>query len=382
MKEEKINFKKITLYVISIIIFIWALFNLSLVGNILSYVIAVLFPFLLGTLFALILNIPMKFFERKFRGKKDTKINKLKRGIALILSVILIILVIALIIVLILPQLIKVTQGIISHIPYYQEQLNNILDKLELRFPDVSFVRVRESISTSILNLKDGVINQIPSLLNSTVSIATTAIGVVMNFIIAVVFAFYILMDKERLKQQLTKVAYAYLKESKARKIIHTVKAFVRCFSDFVSAQFMEVIIISTICSIGLSILRMPYAVPVGILVGICAIIPFIGTTIGMIIGAILIVSVSPIKTVVFVVFILIIQQIDGNIIYPRVVGNRVGLPGIWVIFAIVIGSSLFGIIGAIIAVPIGSTIYFLIKEKIKRSEILNDKNNKKELID
>ena len=177
----------------------------------------------------------------------------------------------------------------------------------------------------------------------------------------------YIFIDKEKLQEQAKRIIKAYLGEEKAEKIISIGKVSNNIFKSFFTVQCLEATILGVLCILGMLILRIPYAVPIGVLVGVTALIPVVGCFIGVIIGAILIVSVIPIKVITFIIFVIILQQIEGNLIYPRVVGGQVGLPGMWVLVAVSVGGSLGGILGMLIGVPIASIIYTLVKKDVNK---------------
>ena len=367
MKQEGISLKKWVPIIFVSILFYWGLFNYKIVGELLSYVIGVLFPFILGTFLALIINIPMRFFEIKIlsRGKK---IKKFTRVLSLLISVLIISLSIYFIILLVVPKLVEVIKTLIDNIPYYKIQIKNIINTLESKYPNLDLNSIQDKILSSLDGLKTIAFDKMPLIVNSGFKIAKGLVGFVTNVIIALVFAIYLLLDKEKIKYQSDRLIKAFFKR-KHESIIKVERLSIVSFSNYVTAQVFEAIILGTLCTIGLLLLKVPYAVPIGVLVGVTALIPIVGAFIGMFIGSILIVSVSPIHVLIFIVYLILLQQIESNVIYPKVVGNKVGLPGILVLFAITIGGSLMGIIGMLLAVPVASVIYSLIKEKLNERD-------------
>jgi len=262
---------------------------------------------------------------------------------SLIFAILVIVLVITLVITLILPELVDIAKLLIDNIPHFVEQINELINKFEGDIPEL------KDFSLNSENLKNEVMAYIPELLTSSVSIISNVVMAVANFFIAVIFSIYILLDKEKLQRQLTKLIQAYLPKERANRIMKIGSEANIVFRKFFTVQCLEATILGVLCIIGMWIFRIPYAMPIWILIGVTALVPIVGAFLGIIIGAILIVSVAPIKVITFIVFVLILQQIEGNIIYPKVVGSSVGLPGIWVLVAVTLGGSLGGILGMLV---------------------------------
>ena len=366
MKKEEIK-KWITLIIVAIIGY-WTINNFKVVGEILSNILNIIFPFILGGSLAFILNIPMTFFENKMlkqKKKKQSKNLKLIRIFSIFFAIVVILVVVTLIVTLIVPELIDIVNLLTDNIPYYVEEISKLIQEHSDKLTNINSVIVNKDID--IENIKNQILSQIPGLLTSSISIVGSIFSGIATFFIAIVFAIYILVDKEKLQEQSKKILYAYLKKEKADKLINIGKVANNTFKNFFTVQCLEATILGTLCMIGMLILRIPYAMPIGVLIGVTALIPVVGAFIGIIIGAILILSVSPIKVITFVIFVLILQQIEGNLIYPRVVGNSVGLPGMWVLVAVSVGGSLGGILGMLIGVPIASIIYTLVKKDVNK---------------
>lgn len=374
MENNRKDFKNWIILIIIAIIVYWSINNLSTIGNLFSNVFNIIFPFVLGGCLAFVLNIPMTFFEKKLlkdkKGKKGkkaknkkTKNKKIVRIISIIFAIVVIVLVLALIVTLIVPKLVDIVNLLIDNMPYYLEELTKLLEKYGTNITDIN--SIIQNANIDIEEVKNEIINKIPSLLTSSISLVGGIISGITTFFIAIVFAIYILMDKEKLQEQATKVLYAYLTKEKANKIINIAKVSKNTFKSFLTVQCLEATILGTLCIIGMLILRIPYAVPIGVLIGVTALIPVVGAFIGVIIGAVLIVSVDPIKVITFVIFVLILQQIEGNLIYPRVVGNSIGLPGMWVLAAVSIGGSIGGILGMLLGVPVVTIIYTLLRKNV-----------------
>jgi len=365
MKKETSDFKKWLIIIVIAIIGYWSINNLSTVGSFLKNILNIVFPFLLGGCLAFILNIPMAFFERKIlnTNKKKSRNKKVVRIFSIIFAIIVILLVLTLIVTLILPELIDIVNVLIDNIPYYVQELTNFTEKYEKELPDINTLVQNIDIAT----LKTQIIEKVPTLLTSSISIVSKIISGITTFFIAIIFAIYILIDKDKLQEQANKVIYAYFNKKRADKIVNIGKTINNTFKNFFTVQCLEATILGTLCMLGMFALRIPYAVPIGVLIGVTALIPIVGAFIGIIIGAILILSVSPIKVITFVIFVLILQQVEGNLIYPRVVGSSVGLPGMWVLVAVSVGGSIGGIVGMLIGVPVASIIYTLLKSDVNK---------------
>ena len=369
--EENKNFKKWTKIIFLGILLYWALFNIKTVGNILGTIFSILFPLILVAFISLILNVPMRFFEGKFKGKnKKGKVTLIERVLAILLSIFIIIFIVTLVVNLIVPELINVVKLLINNIPYYREELNNLFFKMQTNHPDLDLAGIQEIVNTNLDSIKDNLINNIPDIMSSSLKVVKGMFSGIAQFFIALVFSFYLLTGKDRLRIQTIRFAHTYLKE-KADSCIKVFDLLVNNFSNFIGAQCVEATVLGGLCILGMLILRIPYAVTIGVLVGVTALVPIVGAFIGMAVGAILILSVSPIKVIVFIVFLTILQQIENNVIYPRVVGNKIGLPGIWVLVSITIGGSLMGVPGMLMGVPIGTTIHTLVNEKMDKTELV-----------
>jgi predicted PurR-regulated permease PerM len=360
-KEDKDLKKGIILILVAGITYL-VVNNIETVGAILGKALNIIFPFVLGACLAFLINIPMSYFERKIKkiknkdGKIMVKNKPLLRVISLVASFLIVAFIIFLIINLIVPELVNIVKMLINNVPYYVEEINKMLKDTELL----------SEINVNTESLKDEITNAVPNLVSSSITIITGIIGTISNLVIGIIFAIYILLSKEKLIYQTKKLMFTYMKREVANKVIRIARVSSETFKNFFTVQCLEATILGTLCVLGMLILNIPYAIPIGVLVGVTALIPIVGAFIGVIIGAILIVSVDPIKVITFIVFFLILQQIEGNVIYPKVVGTSVGLPGMWVLFAVTIGGSLGGIVGMLIGVPIASVIYSIIKDDVK----------------
>lgn len=367
--DKKEEYKNIIKILLILLIGYWIVNNVNIIGNIIIKIFQILFPFVLGTCIAFILNIPMKFFESKLSNLKIKKRRFLKskkalRILALALSIIIIACILIFIINLIVPELVNIGKILIDNIPNYLSQIEELIpeDKKDIS----NFI---EELDIDTQNVKEQIINSISGLLFSSVNLITGIISGITTFIVALIFSIYILTSKEKLQNQLERILKVYLKKEVVEKIFYIGRITNNTFSKFFTVQCFEAIILGSLSIIGMLILKIPYAVSIGILIGVTALIPILGAFIGIIVGAILICSVDYLKVIPFIIYILILQQVEGNIIYPKVVGNSIGLPSIWVLVAVSVGGSLFGIVGMLLGVPIASALYTIIKNDVEMRE-------------
>ena len=368
MNLNKENLKKIRGLIVFTVILLIALWNYSLILDVLGQGVGIVYPFLLGGAIAFVINVPMSFFEEKlFQNQmmKNKKVaQRLARPVSLIITLIVVVSVIGLVVFGVLPKLgdtfISIGKGIQSFMPKAQSWAEEIFHNNK---------EIKEWLDSLTLDW-DKIINEVvkfftsgaSSVLGSTFVVARRIASGITTFVIAFVFACYILLQKEKLNIQIRKVMYAYMKEDLVKKVLDVCSLSYRTFSNFLTGQCLEAVILGTMFVIGMGILQMPYAMLIGVLIAFTALIPIFGAFIGCVVGAFLILTVAPMKALVFVIMFLILQQIEGNLIYPRVVGSSVGLPSIWVLAAVSIGASLMGIVGMLVFIPIVSVLYALLR--------------------
>lgn len=375
MKDSKLKNQ----FIIStyIVVLAFLLLNIKSIGNILIQSISVLKPFIIGIAIAFLINIPMKFFESKLinptlkKSKlKDTK--TISRILSLILTLIILFIFISAFVNFVVPQLIKSTSSLVSKVPQY-------IDSLQTYIPNyLSHINISSSIHSSLLSGVEKVSNFVIKFANYFISnILSITFGVtsaITNFVIGFIIAIYILLSKEKLLVQCKKIAYAFLSESYAKKLIGVSHLVSFKFSRFIAGQCMDGVILGILCFIGMTIFDMPYAILISCIIAIADLIPIFGTFIGSAIAAFIIFMVKPITALYFIIMIVIIQQIEGNLVYPFVVGNSIGLSSFWILVPIFVGSSTFGVLGIIIGVPLFSVIYTLasgyINNKLKEKNI------------
>ena len=376
MKEEGYDIKKIVLVIFCAIVLYTISQNISNILNILTTILNIFLPFVLGCVIAFILNIPMNIIEGNIFKIKAVKANKrllkIVRPVSMIISIFFVIAILYIALSIVLPDLISMLidlgNGIEKSIPEVKVWLMDLFenDQRFIKFIENTEIDIKSIMNGALIFFKSGAL----TLLSSSVSI----VGVVVNFIISIIFACYILLQRESLARQIKKVLYAFFSKEKTEYILYVGRLSYKTFSSFINGQCIDAIILGIMFFISMTILKLPYALLIGVLISVTALIPLVGAFIGCIVGAILIFVQSPMQAIIFIVLFLVLQQIEGNLIYPKIVGDSVGLPSIWVLLAITVGGGLMGVVGMIISVPLISVLYNLFKEWI------NNKLNEKEI--
>lgn len=354
------------LSVSTIIVFYLSLSKIDMVTSKLSQIIIILQPFIMGFVIAYLLDFILRFFENKlFETKwfKKTKIKK-KRALGLALTYLITFLLLKLFIQFVLPQLIESIVGLVNDVPSYINKstgiINELFDKLNLSEEYLSLV------NDNLKKIVDYTINVATDLLPLLGNLVKNILASIWNIVLGLVISIYLLKDKERFLSLSRKVTYAILSKSKANKVIEVVNKSNYTFGKFISGKLLDSFIVGIATFATLKVFNMPYAILIAVIIGVTNIIPFFGPFIGAIPSFLIILIVSPIKAIWFLVIILVIQQIDGNLISPRILGKSMGISAFWILFAIMVAGKFFGIGGMIIGVPMFAVIYSLIKEFIE----------------
>lgn len=367
MHIEKRTLRNIFLGVFGCIILYWILHETARVKTTLDFVFNIISPFFLGSALAFILNVPMRTIENLFRRIKN---SSLRRVTALLMTIFVLLLVLMLVFWLLIPQVIETVQSLIP-------KLNTFFAKVEVTFTQFissnpQLMEWLKDTGLGKLNLAELVQKSI-SILGSSVSTilsgALSAIGnisgALVDVVIALVFAIYCLFQKETLARQGRKLIYAYLPERFCDNTIRILRLTNSTFSNFLSGQCVEVVILGCMFAVSMAVFRMPYIPLVSVLVAVTAFIPVVGAWVGCAFGAFFILVANPLQAVWFVIMFLVLQQIENNLIYPRVVGTSIGLSGMWVLVAVAIGGELMGVAGMFLMIPIASVLYTLLREAI-----------------
>ena len=353
------------------IILYWLLHETDRVQNFFSFLYRIFMPFALGAALAFILNVPMRGIERHL---KKIKSDSARRVVAMILTFLLLLLILALVFYLLIPQLVETVVSLVSRLPDFFARIQKSIEKFLNENPVVWewIVENTDFEKWDLANIDwPGILhrvmtavgNSLATILNGTVNaIGTVADGIV-NLVIGIVFSLYCLFRKEILARQGRKLVYSFLPEKAGDTIVRVMRLTNSTFSNFISGQCVEACILGCMFAVSMMIFRMPYVPLVSVLVAVTALVPVVGAFVGCVLGAFFILVNDPVMAFWFIVMFLILQQIENNMIYPRVVGTSIGLPGMWVLVAVSIGGEIMGIAGMLLMIPLASVCYALLRE-------------------
>lgn len=331
-----------------------------------TWLLHLLLPLVIGVVIALIINVPLRPLEQRlFRSSKNPRLQAMRRPLCIVLALVVIFGVFSAVVGMVIPELgeafvvlgrgarqtVDTLQHWLENNEAAQSQIGVFLSELEMNWNDIQANLIKWAQAGAA------------GIMGSTVNIVSSVGSTIINLAVAFVFGIYILMNKETLKRQVSRLLLAWLPDQFANVAIHVAGVFNLSFRKFVTGQTVEAIILGSLCTGGMLLLRLPYAPMVGALVGVTAMIPIVGAFIGASVGAFMILTVDPLKAVIFIIYLLILQQVEGNLIYPRVVGSSLGLPAMWVLAAVTVGGSLGGIGGMLLGVPSASALYILAKQ-------------------
>lgn len=365
---------KILLFIIfvSIIAFV-SLQNIPLILSAVSLLLGLFSPLLIGLCIAFILNVLMKIIEERlfFRlNKKNYPLwNKSRRTISLILTIGIIAGALFILMFQIVPEFKQTFSLLKENLPFYIDKIQDFSENVRnsLKISDDTLANFQidwESIGETVSNFLQSSDN---NFLVTTTQFTSSVFSGIFNILLGFVFSLYMLLQKESLSSQAKRILYAFLPNDKAAEIVSVAELSNKVFSRFVTGQCTEAVILGVLCFIGMTILSMPYSFLISFLIGVTALIPVFGALFGTAIGAFFILMIDPIQALWFVVFIIVLQRIDAYFIYPRVVGNSVGLPSMWVLFAVIFGGSAFGLVGMLIGVPVFSILYSLLQQAVAK---------------
>lgn len=374
LKEMKNKVKESLIVGTYIVVLAFLLLNVKGVTMVLGNIIVIIKPIIIALAMAFVLNILMRIFENKvffFLDKQKSKfLRNLKRPLSILATFLFVIGMIVGITLFVIPQFIESLSTLIDAVPGYLNSFEAMLDK------HLSSIELMNMIQDSVIDAWKEVLQVVGQLIGKSVtgilSVTVNITNMIFNFVVALVLAIYLLANKEKLILQSKKLLFAFLKRDVVEKILEVGRLTNVTFSSFIGGQCTEAIILGILCFIGMNIFKMPYALLISVLISVTSLIPVFGAFIGTIPAVFIILIINPIKAIWFVIFIIVLQQLEGNIIYPKVVGSSVGLSAIWVMVAITVGGSAFGLIGMLIGVPTVSVIYQLV------SNATNNKLNKK----
>ena len=356
MKKKKTDFAVI-IYICLAALLILGIKYFDQIAGVALKLWNVAFPLILGVAVAYVINIIMVRVERIYFPKtKNRFVAASRRGVSIVVSLLLVAGIFSLVARLVLPELGKAFAVIGRNVPIFLEEAaawleeNNAGNTADM-LKNVDWNSVMDKVA-------DVVKSGFTSFVNSTLTAVGAVVGSVVNFFIGLIFGIYILSGKEKLHSQVSRIMHAYMKERTVARIRYIYRTANETFSSFIIGQCTEAVILGTLCTIGMLLFRFPYAPMIGAFIGATALIPIVGAYLGAAVGAFMILTVDPLKALLFIIFIVVLQQLEGNLIYPRVVGSSIGLPGIWVLAAVTVGGGLGGIGGMLLGVPVAATAY------------------------
>lgn len=346
-----------------------AIYYWHVAADLIRNLIGALLPIGVGLILAYVLNIVMRFYERRYFPKSKKKfVVKSRVPVCMLLSIITLGILLAAIALLVAPELVACVEFIISQIA---PTMNKILtNEFVVEVLPASLLSYLTGINWQELASKavEVLVNGIGDVANTVFTAISSVVSLVINIFLSLIFTIYLLLSRDKLLSQGQRTLRTYFPK-REKRIRYVCSVFNSSFRSFIVGQCTEAVILGVLCVIGMLIFRFPYAGMIGALIGFTSIIPIAGPYIGCIVGALMILTVSPLKALLFVVFIIVLQQLEGNLIYPKVVGEAIGLPAIWVLAAITIGGALLGILGMLLGVPFTGAIYRLIREDMERRE-------------
>lgn len=374
MNLTKKNKKQIMGLIIFTGIVLWCVINYQLFVDLVLFVFKLLLPIIVGIAIAFIINVPMKKIELKIFKIHKRKHKKLIRMISMTLSFILIFGVIGLILFLVIPELISAVTTLSKNLPNGFEWVKVNLENLSKSYPEIS----EQIANLDYKNLVDGAFSSVGSIVNFLIIFLRGMVSRAVTLFIGLILSIYILADKENLAIRFKKILHAFFSDDIVAGVIKVVKLTNNSFTKFLTGQCLDAFLLGIIYFIFMSILRMPYALIISVLLTTTALIPFVGAFITLAVGTVLIAVTSPVKAIWYIILFFVLQQFDDNVMYPRIVGRSVGLPPLVALVSVVIGGSIFGFVGMIISVPLASILYSLFKEYVdsriaKKSKKIGD---------
>ena len=370
MKDGRQLDKLVIKYILFIAVVVLGLLNYQTIFSFINTIWVAFIPITIGAMLAYVLNIIMRFIERYyFPESKNPWVKRSRRPVSLFGAIIVVILVVAFVLNLVIPQLVDVIMEIVDVIPLVFEKIRQFIISHEQAFPPLADAAEKVNWQDVVSRIVS-VANEISSkLIGSTLSTLGSTVSFVVNGVLSLMIAIYILLSKEKLGQQFKRVASTYLPRKWYDRLIYVMSITDESFTGFITGQLIEALVVGILVTLGMMIFQFPYATMMGALTGVTALIPVLGAYISGVVGFLLIFVQSPIQALAFIVFITVLQQLEGNLIYPKVVGDQLGLPGIWVLVSITVGGALLGLTGMLISVPIAASLYKLLKNDVVRRE-------------
>ncbi len=357
---------RVFLLIAGSILFGWLILDTARASMVFDTIWKLISPFVVGSGIAFVFNVPMRAVERQF---SDIRRAGLKRTLSIVVTIFCLVLVIMFVFELLLPQIQLTVDALSARIPSFINRTAAKLTEVLADYPDLG-PWLQETLKLDSLNLQDLLTNaltflweQVSLVMGSAVNVIGSVTGAIINAVVAVAFALYCLARKEILARQGRRVLYAFLPENIVDEIIRVLRLVNSTFSNFISGQCLEAIILGCLFAVAMAIFKMPYIPLVSVVIAVTALIPVVGAFVGCIVGAFFILVNDPIQALTFIAMFLVIQQLENNLIYPRVVGTSIGLPGMWVLVAVTVGGGIMGVGGMLLMIPLASVCYTLARE-------------------
>ena len=351
----------VSIFVLYLCIHLWPN-AVSLAGT----VIGAASPLILGAMIAYVVNILMSFYEsRWFPSSKNPTVIGSRRVVCMVLAYLSLVAVVVLIVALIVPQLVSCVRILLSEIPGVMTKAVAFVESLDIVPQDLIAPLLAIDWQSKLLSILETLTSGVTNVMGAVISTVSSVFSALVTGLLALIFSIYILLEREPLKAQFGKLLRRFLSPKWQGRFCYVLHTVDDCFHRYIVGQCLEAVIIGVLCALGMGLLRLPYATLVGALVGFTALVPVAGAYIGAGVGAFMILTVDPWQAVIFLVFLVILQQLEGNLIYPKVVGSSLGLPGIWVLAAVTVGGGILGIGGMLLGVPLAAAAYRILRDDV-----------------
>lgn len=355
----------VSIFLLYLCIYYWS----ALTGFV-AMLLGAAMPLIIGCAIAYVVNILMSSYERLyFPNSENRALTKSRKPVCLTLALLSMTAVIALIVGLVIPEFISCLTLVVAELPDSVKKVMDFLEKRDILPPSIPDLLASIDWKSRIGEIADMLTSGLGNVMGIVLTAVSAVFSGIVTAVIAIIFAIYLLLDRDKLKSQFNRIMKHYMKESWYKRSLYVLDIMNDCFRRYIIGQCTEAVILGVLCAIGMLILQLPYATMIGALIGLTALIPIAGGYIGAGIGAFMIFMISPVKALVFIIFMVLLQQFEGNLIYPRVVGSSMGLPAIWVLAAITIGGGLMGILGMLLGVPVAATLYRLLKNDLNKNK-------------
>ena len=369
----KLTWKDCLKIVVSVFVLYLAVHYWQSAADLVSTLLGAALPLTIGGVVAYLVNILMSAYERRWKdSQKRPVLNQLRRPVCMVLAFLTLVAIVALVFRLIVPQLGDCIRLILAELPEFMENVIDLADKWDLFSPQVLSSLESVDWNAQISKLLGFVTSGLGDVVGVVVSAVSSVFSFLVTALLSLIFSIYLLSGKETLATQADRLAKRYLGSRAYGKLTYVLHILDDCFHRYIVGQCTEAVILGVLCALGMAVLGLPYALMIGALVAFTALIPVAGAYIGAGVGAFMILTVDPIKAVVFLVFILVLQQLEGNLIYPKVVGSSMGLPGIWVLAAVTLGGGLAGVVGMLLGVPLAAAAYRIVRDDVRKHEARN----------